>query len=334
MWRETTKHERNRMIWEQELAGFIPDRVFDAHVHIWDRASVPDDKGFDCGGHNVVEYPFEAFDQDLAEVFPGRQTGGLCFGIPFPQYNTAANNQYIGQAADRERFFGLRLIDPRENPDEVRHAVEEHGFLGFKPYPDFARPDDVANAEIHEMLPESIMAIADEMGLVVMLHIPRKLRLADPLNQTQLVELCTAWPRAKIILAHVGRSYYLAGIEGQLERIKDLDNLYYDVAMVMNADVLTYAFTNLPAERVLFGSDIPIALAAGHSVEINNQYTYVTPKPWPLSISDDHGKLVFTSFLYEELRAIKRAVLRAKLSDAFIEGLFSGHARRLLDTVR
>jgi len=55
--------------------------------------------------------------------------------------------------------------------------------------------------EIHEMLPEGIMGIADELGLMVMLHIPRKQRLADPVNQRQLIELCSAWPNAKIVLA-------------------------------------------------------------------------------------------------------------------------------------
>ena len=62
----------------------------------------------------------------------------------------------------------------------------------------------------------------------------------------------------------------------------------------------------------------------GKSVEINDQYTYVTPVPWELSISDDHKKLVFTSFVYEELRAIRKAVERLGLDRSFVEGLFFG----------
>jgi hypothetical protein len=40
--------EEDRMIYERELSSFIPDRVFDAHTHVWHRDhahydGVPDD---------------------------------------------------------------------------------------------------------------------------------------------------------------------------------------------------------------------------------------------------------------------------------------------------
>ena len=87
------------------------------------------------------------------------------------------------------------------------------------------------------------------------------------------------------------------------------------------------------AQRLLYGTDIPIAIAPGKAVEINNQYTYVTPVPWELSISDDHEKLVFTSFLYEELRAIKTAVERLQLSHWFVQRLFWDNGVQLLKSV-
>jgi hypothetical protein len=65
-------------------------------------------------------------------------------------------------------------------------------------------------------------------------------------------------------------------------------------------------------------------------VEINDQYTYVTPVPWDLSISDEHRKLIFTSFLYEELRAIRRAVERVGFSRDFVRGLFYENGIQLL----
>jgi len=330
MWRETTKHERNLRIWREEFEDFIPERVLDFHVHIWNRASLPDGKTFSCGGQEVGEYGFNDLRRDLAEVYPGRQVSAACFGLPFPEYNREENNRYVASNCDRKRLFALRLIDPAEDPAAVRKDVIEQGFVGFKPYPNYVRKADINLVEIHEMLPNGLMQVADELGLIVMLHIPRKARLADPLNQRQIVELCKAWPRARIILAHIGRSYYLKGITGQLDALKGLPNLYYDLAMLANADVLEYAFRTLPHERLLYGSDAPIALAPGHSVEINNQYTYVTPVPWELSISDNRGKLVFTSFLYEGLRAIKKAVSRVGLPRSFVEGLFHDHGLQLL----
>ena len=35
MWRETTKHERNMRIWQEELDEFVPKKVLDFHVHVF-----------------------------------------------------------------------------------------------------------------------------------------------------------------------------------------------------------------------------------------------------------------------------------------------------------
>ncbi|HSW44320.1 MAG TPA: amidohydrolase family protein [Phycisphaerae bacterium] len=333
MWRETTRHERNMKIWREELADFVPDRVLDCHVHIWNSECMPAGATWDCAGHPIRGYTFDELRRDLAETYPDRWAGAVCFGMPDTKYDLAVNNRYVAVGCDHERFFPFRLIDPHEDPSVVRKDVVAQGFVGLKPYLDYVRKADPNLVEIPEMLPDGIMRIADELRLLVMLHIPRKLRLADPLNQRQIVELCRAWPRAKIVLAHIGRAYYLKNIVGQLDAIKDLPNLYYDLTMVNHWEVMEYLFANVPHDRILYGTDIPIALAPGKSVEINDQYTYVTPVPWAMSISDDRGKLVFTSFLYEELRAVKRAVERLGLPRSFVEAVFYDNGMRLLRSV-
>jgi len=330
LWRETTKHDRNLAIWREELDEFVPARVLDFHAHVFPAASLPAGQTFPCGGHPLREYEFADLREDLEEVYPGRQTFAVCFGLPFAEYDRAENNRYVAAGCDGKTLFALRLVDPAEDPASVRRDVREHGFLGFKPYPDYVRKTAPKLIEIRDMLPPAIMQVADELGLIVVLHIPRPGRLADPVNQRQIVELCTKWPRAKIILAHIGRAYYLRNIVGNLERLRDLPNLYFDLAMLNHWEVIEYLFRTVPHNRVLYGTDIPIALAPGKSVEINHQYTYVTPVPWDLSICDDRGKLVFTSFLYEELRAIRKAVERLALPRKFVEDLFYNNGMALL----
>ncbi|MHC4441576.1 MAG: amidohydrolase family protein [Planctomycetota bacterium] len=333
MWRETTKHERNLRIWQEELEDFVPAKVLDFHVHIFNTSTLPASAKFPCGGHDIDGYDFDDLEQDLAEVYPDRETSAVCFGLPSSEYDRDGNNGYVAASCDGKRFFALRLVGPAEDPTEVRKDITTGGFLGFKPYLDYVGKSDSNLVEIHEMLPEGIMGVADELGLIIMLHIPRKQRLADPLNQRQLVELSTSWPNAKIVLAHIGRAYYLKNVVGYLDNLKDLPNLYFDTAMLNNWEVLEYLFQKASPEKVLYGTDIPIALAPGKSVEINDQYTYVTPVAWVLSISDDHRKLVFTSFLYEQLRAIAKAVRRLDLSRQFVEGLFYDNGMQLLHSV-
>lgn len=334
MWRETTKHERNRVIFKEELDGFLPSRILDFHVHVWNEGVLPKGKTFQSGGPEITSYTFKDLDKDLSECFPGRGTSALCFGLPTVDGDHQRNNEYIASGCDNESFFGLRLLDPwRDDAESLRRDLEGGRLLGVKPYPVYPRKTDEATVEIPEMLPDWAMEVVNEFGGLVMLHIPRPGRLADPVNQRQLVELCTNYPRARIVLAHIGRAYFYKNVIGNLDALIELPNLYYDMAMVNHWEVMEYAFARVEPHRMLFGSDVPIALAPGKSVEINNSYTYVTPKPWSLSISDDHGKIPFTSFLYEELRAIKKAVERLGLGEDYVEGLFYRNGMNLLREV-
>jgi len=317
-------------IWNEELDGFVPDKVLDFHVHIVNREAVPAGQTYGAAGHHLDCYDIDDLRRDLPDAYPGRQTSAVCFGSPNAKYDRASNNAYVAANCDGRRFFPLRLIDPSEDPSDVRRDVAQSGFLGFKPYLNYVRKEDPNLVEIHEMLPAEMMRIADELSLIVMLHIPRKQRLADSVNQRQIVEICRNWPNAKIILAHIGRAYYLKNVLGNLDDLTELANCYVDLAMLNNWEVLEHTFSVFPTERILYGTDIPIALAPGKSVEINDQYTYVTPVPWRLSISDDHGKIVFTSFLYEQLRAIRKAVERLSLGPDFLKAIFYDNGMSLL----
>jgi hypothetical protein len=195
---------------------------------------------------------------------------------------------------------------------------------------------DPEAVSIPDMLPPEQMAVADRLGLAVTLHIPRAARLADPDNQRELIELCRAYPNAKIIVAHIGRAYYLSNVVGYLDDLAALPNAYLDLAMVNHPGVLEYAFRNFPTERILFGSDAPIAWLRGKSVEINNQYAYLMGEDYAIgtAIHDAGHAVEFTFFYYEILRGIRLAAERAGLSRLQIEGIFADNAYRLLRDVR
>lgn len=330
-WKQTPANQPdNRRIWEEELAAFLPERIIDVHTHLWDRGTIPNDGTFSCAGHAIHAYPAEELLADLSAALPGKRCQAVCFGFPSPAYDFARNNRYVASACNHQDLFPFRLLDPQtDTPESLRQQMIDGRFLGLKPYPDYVR-GDLSQATVHQMLPDWAMEVANDLGSVIMLHIPRPARLADPLNQEQVIDLCTRYPRVKIILAHVGRAYFLKNALGHIAPLAHLPNLYMDLAMVNHWEVMEHLFQTFPHEHILFGSDLPFAIAPGKSVEINDQYTYVTPVPWKLSISDDHGKILFTSFLYEELRAIRHAVERSGLPRSFVEGLFYRNAQRLL----
>lgn len=331
MWKETTQQERNLNIFRDELDDFLPETILDFHVHVFNSGTIRNGESFSCSGHPIRSYTLNELAGDLLDIYPGRKAQAVCFGFPDVQYDRIENNRYLADTCDRKQFFPLRLFDAIEDTAEgLRNELSAKRFWGLKPYPDYVRKPRVSDVEIHEMLPSWAMKVVNDLGAIVMLHIPRSARLADPLNQRQIVEIAQRYPKAKIILAHIGRAYFMKNVIGNLDALKEFSNLYFDLAMVNHWEVMEYLFKEIPANRILYGTDIPLALAPGKSVEINDQYTYVTPVPWALSISDDHQKIRFTSFLYEELRAVKKAVQRLGLKRDFVNGLFYENGMRLL----
>ncbi len=336
MWKETTKYERNLRIFKEEFEDFLPSKILDFHIHVFSRDTVPPgcEKYLGSRGE-VTQYTVKELRQDLAHLYPERDCYAVCFGIPHKKLNACNNNEYVAKSCDHKHFFPLRLLRPEEDPKAVTEDIRKKGFLGFKPYLNYVNKPDVNDVEINDMLPARLMEVADKFGLIVMLHIPRRVRLADPLNQRQIIALAGHYPGAKIVLAHIGRAYFLKNIIGHLKKIKHLPNVYFDLAMLNNWEVLEYLFDNVEPYKILFATDTPMALAAGKSVEINNQYAYITPGPWHAGtvIMDESRKLIYTSFAYEEIRAIKKAVTRLSLSDSFVEALFYSNGMRLLESV-
>ena len=328
----------DRQIYEQELKDFLPARIFDSHLHLFDHSCLQPGYVFppkSCmqkfGGIFTIEQCLEL----AAALLPDQEFHLNGFGHPFYDSDLDASAVYSGRISDNRRFFGMALVSPRDSGEAVIRRVVDNQLIGCKPYLEFVEGKPKGEITIHDMLPAGQMEVADERGLAITLHIPRSERLADPVNQTQMVELCRRYPNARIIFAHIGRAYYLSNIIGLLEGIADCPNAYLDTAMVNHEGVLEYTFRNFPRDRILFGSDAPIAFLYGKSVEINNHYAYLMAEDYEIGTSmvDANQAVTFTTFFYEQLRGIKLAAERARLPRSEIEDLFFNNASRLFTDV-
>ncbi len=329
---------RDRKVYQEELRDFLPAKLFDAHVHLFDPACLrpgfafPDRSCFrKFGGTFTLEQLLEW----AAVWLPDQELHVNGFGQPGNDSDLDQSGVYAGRISDNRRFFGLALVSPKDKLETVIQRVKSNHLCGYKPYLRFVDWKPEADITIEDMLPTEQMQFADECGLAIMLHIPRPERLADPVNQRQMLELCHCHPNAQIIFAHIGRAYYLRNVEGFLDGIARCPNAYLDTAMVNHEGVLEYALRHFPRERILFGSDAPIACLRGKSVEINNQYAYLMGEDYAIgaSIFDADRAVAFTSFYYEQLRGIKRASERARLPTAEVENIFFNNADSLFQAV-
>ena len=330
--------ETDNQIYEHEFKHFLPEKIFDSHIHLFDRSCLVD--GFEhseksCYRRFDGTFTLEQCLEWAEQLLPDQEFHLNSFGHPSYDSDLDASGAYTGRISDNRRYFGMALVSPHDSAEAVGDRVEKNKLIGYKPYLNFVDWKEVPDITIHDMLPEAQMEIAEERGLAITLHIPRPRRLADPVNQEQMVDLCRRYPGVSVVFAHIGRAYYLQNVVGFLDTIADCENAYIDTAMVNHEGVLEHAFTNFPIDRILFGSDAPIAFLRGKSVEINNQYAYLMGDDYEIgtSIFDSRGAVQFSYFFYEQIRGIKLAAERAGLTAKQIEDLFYHNSIRLFGEI-
>jgi microsomal dipeptidase-like Zn-dependent dipeptidase len=99
---------------------------------------------------------------------------------------------------------------------------------------------------------------------------------------------------------------------------------------VNDSEVFYTYLTELGPERVLYGSDnLPVGALRGRCVGFGYDWAFVTEDKCPLPPLP-FGPIQPSLVLYEELRAIRRAALRADLSRSSIERIFHTNAERIL----
>ena len=324
-------NEQDLQIYREELAPLLPRRIFDAHVHVFSKDFFPPGFAFEprsCYNRFGGDFTLEFWRELMHELLPEQEVWLNCFAAP----DLNLNRDCV-PAVNRRTEFSMVVVSPADSPEEMIRRIGKNHAAGVKPYLNFAadfygkKENDV---EIRDMLTPGQLEYLNEKGLAITLHIPRSGRFADPVNQRQMVEICEKYPKIKVIFAHIGRAYFMRNIkESNIEELAKIPNAYLDTAMINSAEIMRYAADHFPSGRILFGSDNPIALLRGKSVEINNQYAYLMGENYSIgtAIRDTDNAVRFTFFFYEQLRAVISAFSGSELEKVLFsnaEQLFTG----------
>jgi glutamate-1-semialdehyde 2,1-aminomutase len=333
-------HEVDRRIWEEELADFVPRKIFDVHSHIY-RWAFNLDPQKETGpykkfaGEEWAEATWDLLDACDRALFPGREVHRLSFPFPFADHcDFAASNEFIARetAVDR-RSASLMLVHPGMTEDEIEGELAARPHLGFKPYRVYSRTGDAVNCRLTDFMTEPQIAIADRHGLIIMMHLSKRDAIADPENLADLCRLSAQYPRVQWILAHCARSYSAWAIEKGAAALRTLPNVWYDVSSVCESDAMEALMAGVGAERVMYGSDdIPVGVLRGKYVAFGFAWAYLSEKNHSLNLSHCDGRMTFTR--YEQLRAMRRAAIRLGLTRDQIEALFCGTAEKLVAEAR
>ena len=333
-------------IFKEEFSDFLPEKIIDFHVHLWKKDSFKESISEDrlkqspaLDPDTINGFTFEDFKNTVEKIFPGKKCNGLFFGLPIKEADLNKMNKYISGVCKDNSSYGL--FNPEPGLEEIPKDFFKNRFIGFKPYPelvDFAAPKDFSKLDIDismfDFISKKVFEFSQEYGLIILIHIPRAGRLNDRRNIEEIKAIGRKYPNIKIILAHAGRSYCYSDIKDSIEYLKEVKNLYVDTAMINSFSVNKVLMEELGSERILYGSDLPVAIFKGKNIDINNRHYFVTKTPKAWSLSSEEMRLdSFTFFIYEIIRAIRVAAKSLNLSKKGIDNIFYQNAKRLIDGI-
>jgi hypothetical protein len=321
-----------------EIRPVLPPTVLDFHAHVWSSRhwrKIPDGSSPD-GRYMVVEteYPVESLAGDARRIFPDIEYRAVCFGMPTPQADIALTNRYLAEAAGTGWLYPLMLAGKGlASPAELERALSTRVYKGYKVFLNWLG-DDYGERTIDDMLGPVEMAPADRRRLIVLLHVPRAGRLADPVIQQGVRALAQGYPQAQLVLAHCGRCYLPDEMSRAVGCLKGLDNVWLDTAMVMDPTVLQIVLEELGPARLLFATDFPVAAMRGRRVyALDHWVDLVLPGPEPSAYRVITPDIRASFMACEIVLAIRRAAERAGIAAGELQAIFHDNGARLLERV-
>ena len=209
--------------------------VIDAHCHAG--------RGLNYGKDNPPSDPWTTYN-DPQWTLRRMEEAGIDQTVIFPINNTTyrqSNEEIAGYVRQwPTKFIGFAKHDAKTEAGQIRdllhHEVRQLGLRGLK---------------LHGVPSQEMVQAAAELGIPILFHPP---------GVDASLDMVRSYPKVPFILAHLGcfasqnwREHVRA-----IEAARQIPNLYLDTSSVVFVRYLEQAVRELPAEKLLFGSDGPL----------------------------------------------------------------------------
>jgi predicted TIM-barrel fold metal-dependent hydrolase len=203
--------------------------VIDAHCH--------------AGKGQAMSAPWTTYADPEVTLRRAQEAGidkTVIFPIENPTYERA--NEDIARLVEQypDRFIGFAKHDPDREAGQIeRLLTREVKQLGLK------------GLKLHKTPSREMLDVVSDLGIPILFHPPK---VAD------YHMIASAYPRVNFIMAHLGSfasrdwSEHLAAIDVA----RRYPNVYLETSSVVFFEYLELAARELPAEKLIFGSDGPL----------------------------------------------------------------------------
>lgn len=322
----------------EKLLPRLPQEIFDVHTHVnlWEHVKdvpkerIMDDWAFQCGYVMSAQDARHYFDT----MFPGIKYEINAFPFPIREADIEASNEYVAQCVRTQAVrSGFMCIKPEYDVDYMEEMLTKHGFSGVKPYPDMVSGKKGAEVGIFDFMTREQFALAEKLGMVVMMHLPRAGRMPDDRNIAELKEIRNEFPKLKLCIAHFGRCFTPYHFSQAIEKMgEDIHWLYFDTAAVLNPGVYELALTTLSPGRILFGTDEPIFLWHGKRTWTKTGYQNLAREDfaWNTHREGREAEAGYTFYVYKQVNNILDTIDKLGLGAEVAGQIFGGNAKKLL----
>lgn len=316
-------------LYDREIGPYLPERIFDAHCHLFNTTFHKRDKISDTDNPDPFFYDvtMDHMERSWKTLLPDSSVNGLIMGFPDVECDHEAENRYIAHSiTDNRNRFSL-MTKPQKSLKDLEGEIRKYKPFGLKPYLVYALVKDKQQARITDFISEEQLDLANKYGLGITLHVSKPRGMADPNNLSDIARLVKQYPKVQFILAHCGRSFIAPNMAVALDDLPVAENLWLDTSAVCDTGVFLELFSRYDHSRLLFGSDLVNAVAfRGSYVGLGMNWHLATPE-FLAQTGRSENKATFA--MYENLRAIFQAVRFCSINKEAIRNIFYNNAARL-----